>query len=59
MKSLILLVIGAIIGSSLTILLSWAQQFGNTARAQAIRDEMDRKREKDDPDKKRNNPTHS
>jgi uncharacterized iron-regulated membrane protein len=52
-----------VIGAGLTWVTIWLQQFGNTASAQSLRDEQDRKRKAYEQatgaDKRRNNPTHS
>jgi len=58
MKTAILLAIGIVIGITLSWIMRWLQQFGNTASAQVIRDEMDTDRRKNEPGKK-NNQVHS
>lgn len=44
LKEIIILVAGAALGSVITMVLIWAQQFGNTALSKTIREELDRKR---------------
>ena len=48
-----LLLAGTLIGISITWVVFWAQQFGNTAYSEFIRQEMDKKRE---AEKKKSNP---
>jgi len=44
LKEILLVLGGAAAGVIITLVLIWAQQFGNTALSKTIREEMDRKR---------------